>query len=421
MTKFVRDEISGDVMAVTDDDPRATGDAIGTSIQQQGFYQSPEGWAIVTGSPGGQLGGAPRIIVEPGGKQPPQDVISRYPMASPQEMQGFQQQAAQYRAGEGKPVPFSTAVLSALGAYGAGSAIAGLGGAAGGASTVGDIGGGLDTPASLYGGGGGSNLGSLGSGGAFDMGGTAGTLGEGASGAGVDGVQAGVDAANSESGYTQNDPNATGRNIDGSGIGPSTATTSATTAAKSGAISRILDGTATAADYLSVGAAALPGVLGAITSSQQASKLSDLAQQYSNYGAPSRARYEASFQPGFTMASDPGYQDALDSAGKTTLHALSVNGNPAGSPNAWAASQKDLYDKTAYPALQAYRNTNSVGGGLASGASAAPDLATKAIAQTGTTMADLGGAAKDVFAPTTTVDDLLKKLKGSGNIFAVPT
>lgn len=391
-------------------------DPIGMSLQAQGFYQSPEGWAIVTGSPGGQLGGAPRIIVEPGGKQPPQDIISRYPMASPQEMQGFQQQAATYRAGEGKPVPFTTAVLSALGAYGAGSAIAGLSGAASGAPTVADIGGGLDTPASLYGGGGGSNLGSLGSGGAFDMGGTAGTLGEGASG--VDGVQAGVDAANNGSNYSLRGITDAESGLSGSGVA-SAAGTTASAAAKGSAISRILDGTATTADYLSVGGAALPGVLGAITSSQQASKLSDLAQQYSNYGAPSRARYEASFQPGFTMASDPGYQDALDSAGKTTLHSLSVNGNPAGSPNAWAASQKDLYDKTAYPALQAYRNTNSVGGGLASGASAAPDLATKAIAQTGTTMADLGGAAKDVFAPTTTVDDLLKKLKGAGNIFAV--
>ncbi len=197
------------------------------------------------------------------------------------------------------------------------------------------------------------------------------------------------------------------------------AASAASAATKGSALSRILDGSATAADYLSVGGAALPGILGAVTSSKQADNLKALADEYKGFGAPSRARYEASFQPGFTMESDPGYKDALDMNAKTTLHALSVNGNPAGSPNAWEQTQKDLYDKTEYPALQAYRNTNSVAGGLASGASAAPNLATQAIQQQGTTMADLGGAARDVFAPTSTIDDLVKKLKGNNSIFAV--
>lgn len=148
---------AGEVITLADDDPRATGDAIGASLQQQGIYQSPDGWAIVTGSPGGQLGGAPRIILDTNGKQPPPEVLARFPMAPPQEQQGFQQQAAQYRAGEGKPVSMAQAALAAVGAYFGGQALGGLIG-----------GGGLPAGAS----------------GAFDMGGTAGSLGPGASGSG---------------------------------------------------------------------------------------------------------------------------------------------------------------------------------------------------------------------------------------------
>lgn len=519
MTQFVRNE-NGDVIAVTDDDPRATGDAIGASLKQQGMYQSPEGWAIVTGSPGGQMGGAPRIITEAGGKQPPADILAKYPPASPQENAGFRQQAAKYRAGEGKGMSLGQAALAAVGSYFGGQAIGGLLGGAGavggGASTLGDLsatdlGGGYGSigpigsetagAAGFQGAGadaiygataapavsgvaGGmaapSTLGGIGAGTVLSGAGTLASL------AGGDGVQAGVDAANSGSKYSLNgigpngDPTVSGNTWD---VNPSNFGSLATSAGKT-ALSRILDGTATASDYLSVGGAALPGVLGAISSSNQTSKLSDLANQQrqdeqaryadtvardnARYAtatqredaaigrqqsqiaadkavvAPSQARYESTFQPGFTMANDPGYTDALDQSSKATLHALSVNGNPAGSPNAWSQSLTDNYQKTAYPALQAYRNANATTGGFSSagsgaatipgigtnlpagatagsgiGTQAGSNTATAAIGQSGTTMADLGGAARDVLAPTTTIDDLLKKLKGAGNIFAV--
>lgn len=494
MTQFVRNE-NGDVIPVADDDPRATGDAIGASLKQQGMYQSPEGWAIVTGSPGGQLGGAPRIITEAGGKQPPADVLAKYPMASPQENQGFQQQAAKYRAGEGKGMSLGQAALAAVASYFGASALGGLaGGAAAGGAGAGslgdlaatDLGGGYSSIGPVSGGGA-STLGDLGAGGAFDMGGTAGTLGPGASGApstlGAGGAfdMGGSQGVFDSSGNPLYNPSAGASTLGGLG---GAATTAASGASKATALSRILDGTATAADYLSVGGAALPGVIGAISSSNQTSKLSELANQQrqdeqaryadtvardnARYAtatqredaaigrqqsqiaadkavvAPSQARYESTFQPGFTMANDPGYTDALDQSSKATLHALSVNGNPAGSPNAWSTSLKDNYEKTAYPALQAYRNANATTGGFSSagsgattipgigtnlpagatagsgiGTQAGSNTATAAIGQSGTTMADLGGAARDVLAPTTTIDDLLKKLKGAGNIFAV--
>lgn len=200
------------------------------------------------------------------------------------------------------------------------------------------------------------------------------------------------------------------------------AVTNPSTAATAGsALSRILKGEGAIEDYLSLGLKALPGVLGAIGSSSQASSLKDLADKYAGYGAPSRDRFEASFQPGFSMASDPGYQDALDQSSKATLHSLSVNGNPAGSPNAWAQSLQDNYQKTAYPALQQYRSTNAAAGGLGTAAAAAPGLATSAIGANGQTMANLGGAFRDVTSDTSTLADLMKKLKGASDIFSLAT
>lgn len=421
MTQYVQGP-DGVLQMYADNDPRAGSDPIAAQLASQGYYQSPEGWAII-GGPNApkEVGGAPRIFIDANGKQPPASVLQQYPMAPPQEQQAAQQRAAQYNAGEGKPVPFATAVLTALGSFAGGSLLGGATGTGAGTTSLGNLAatdlagtGGVGTSGVA----GSSNLGALtGAGGAFDMGGTAGALGEGASGAGVDGVQAGIDAANSGSGYSLRGITDAESGLGGAGSAVGAA---AGAAAKGSALSRILDGSATAADYLSVGGAAAPGLLGALASSNASSKLSDLATQYTNFGAPSRARYEASYAPGFSIASDPGYQDSLDQAAKAENHALSVNGNPAGSPNAQAQTLLDLQQKTAYPALQAYRNTNASSGGLATGAAAAPGLATSAINQNSTTLGDIGGAISAATNQNPTLADLLKKLGGgSSNIFAV--
>ncbi len=259
MTQYV---MGPDNMVQMLPDGEAT-DPISVSLKQSGIYQSPDGWAIVTGSPGGQLGGAPRIILDTNGKQPPADVLARFPMAPPQEIQGFQQQAAQYRAGEGKPVSLGQAALAAVASYFGAQALGGLAGgagAAGGASTLGDLtatdlGGGYGSIGGVNGSVGGaitgaapaatgSNLGALaaGAGGAFDMGGTAGALGEGASG--VDGVQAGIDAANSGSDYSLRGITDAESGLGGLGTAAAGAAGAASAAAKGTALSRILDGTA---------------------------------------------------------------------------------------------------------------------------------------------------------------------------------
>lgn len=167
---------------------------------------------------------------------------------------------------------------------------------------------------------------------------------------------------------------------------------------------------------------AAPAVLGAVAANKQADSLGALAKQYMDLGAPSRARYEASFAPGFTMANDPGYQGALDQSAKATMHGLSVSGNPADSPNAWGKSLQDLYEKTAYPALQNFRNTNANAGGIATLQTAAPAAATGAINAQGNVFNAIGAGANDIFNPQPSLAQTLAeyqrlvKAQGSGAV-----
>ena len=154
--------------------------------------------------------------------------------------------------------------------------------------------------------------------------------------------------------------------------------------------------------------------LGAYGANKQANSLEALNQRYMNMGAPSRARYEASYQPGFTMANDPGYTDALNAASKATLHGLSVQGNPAGSPNAWNQTLSDVNAKFAYPALQNYRNQNAATGGIASFSAAAPAAATGAIGAQGNVYNAIGGGLNDIFNPPKSLAQQLAEMRAAG-------
>ena len=188
------------------------------------------------------------------------------------------------------------------------------------------------------------------------------------------------------------------------------------------ALQRILSGSATAADYGELGLRALPGLLGAAGASKQASSLGGLATQFQAAGAPSRARYEASFAPGFTMANDPGYQDALDASSKATLHSLSVSGNPAGSPNAWAASLADNNAKFAYPALQTYRSQALTASGIPNYNAAAPGAMTGQVGSNAGIYNGIGAAIGNVTNPQQSLADILKQYQesnGGSSIFKV--
>jgi hypothetical protein len=76
-----------------------------------------------------------------------------------------------------------------------------------------------------------------------------------------------------------------------------------------------------------------------------------------------------------------------------------VNGNPAGSPNAWEKTLSDVNQKFAYPALQGYRNQNAATGGYGAFSTAAPGVATGAIGAERGIYDSFGAGAANIFSP----------------------
>lgn len=190
--------------------------------------------------------------------------------------------------------------------------------------------------------------------------------------------------------------------------------------------SKILDGTATADDWLSLAGKAIPGLVGAYGANKQAGQLSDLAGQFSAYGAPSRARYEASMSPGFDPTTIPGYSGALDSASKAVMSKLSTQGNPYGNPGGLIEANKQIVSGTALPAIQNYQNQNAAAGGISQLAGAVPGISQQAIGSAGGALSSLGSAAANVLNPTSnpyggTIADFLKSLAkgGGGNSYGL--
>ncbi len=164
------------------------------------------------------------------------------------------------------------------------------------------------------------------------------------------------------------------------GLGSGSTLGGLSTAATAGsALSRILDGTAKTEDYLSVGGNLAGAGLGAYGASQQSSALQDLASQYQAFGAPSRARFEASMSPGFDPTTIPGYKGALDSASGAIMSRLSTQGNPFGNPGGLIEANKQIVNGTALPAVQNYQQQNASAGGLSAYNAAAPGAASAAV------------------------------------------
>lgn len=167
-----------------------------------------------------------------------------------------------------------------------------------------------------------------------------------------------------------------------------------------------LDGASIAGLLGKLGAAGL----GAYASNQQAGALSDLANKYSEYGAPSRARFEASMTPGFDPNSIPGYAGALDSTSKSVLAKLSATGgNPFGSPGALIDANKAIVSGTALPAINEYQRLNLSAGGLGNLNAAIPALQSQAIGQDANFYNALGYGLNAATAPKQmSVEDLIK-------------
>lgn len=144
-----------------------------------------------------------------------------------------------------------------------------------------------------------------------------------------------------------------------------------------------------------------------------ADALKSINDQYMAIGAPSRARYEASFDPNFDINSLPGLKGAMDTSTQTLLRQLSATGgNPFGNPGGLAEALKYVTGNVALPALQNYRNQNASSGGFGAFSTAAPGAATGAVTAGGNVYADLGRGAANIFNPPTSLQDALKSLRG---------
>ncbi len=187
--------------------------------------------------------------------------------------------------------------------------------------------------------------------------------------------------------------------------------------AAQGLLSKILNGTATADDYTKLLGTLGSTGLGLLGSDAQRSAYNSAADKYLALGEPSRARLEASYQPGFSMANEPGYKDALDQGTQSFLRAASAgnapgvsSGNPFGNPGAWAETQKYVDNNFTLPQLNNYRNQNAAQGGL--GLGIAGTNSTAGAQQTGNGYTTASYGLDQLTNPQSGIDAWLKKLGG---------
>lgn len=181
------------------------------------------------------------------------------------------------------------------------------------------------------------------------------------------------------------------------------------------AMSRILDGTATTADWLNVGGNLASTGLGIAGSRNAANSYNNLSREYMAFGAPSRARYEASMAPGFDPNSIPGYSGAVDTASKGILARLAATGgNPWGNPGGLIEANKQIISGTALPAIDAYQRLNAGTGGYAGFNAAAPAAATAGIGAQGGVYNAVGSGLAGLLNPQPSLYDTLRGLGVQG-------
>lgn len=184
-----------------------------------------------------------------------------------------------------------------------------------------------------------------------------------------------------------------------------------TLASGGSALSRILSGEATDDDWLStlgtVGATGL-GLYGA---NQQADAYGDVAQQYLGLGAPFREKLLQSYAPGFSMADQPDFQNAMDVGAQAAARATSARvGNPVDNPGAYAEMQKYITGSLALPQLNTYRSQLGSFGQL--GTNTAGTASMGEASQTGGMYDALGSGLASLTKPKNPYEDLMKGLLG---------
>ncbi len=128
-------------------------------------------------------------------------------------------------------------------------------------------------------------------------------------------------------------------------------------------VSRLLSGEGSAADYASILGTLGQAGLNIASGLQQSNATNQLGNRILNMGAPSLARYEASFQPGWSIWDQPGNRESLDSSWDSALRNLSATGgNPFGNQGGLIEANKRIMGSLGAPLTQNYREVNRAAG-----------------------------------------------------------
>lgn len=159
---------------------------------------------------------------------------------------------------------------------------------------------------------------------------------------------------------------------------------------------------------------AAQGLGGWLAANQTGNAYENVANQYLQLGAPSRDRFEASFQPGWNlMSADPSLQAGIDTAASSAARAMSVNGNPAQNPGMNAELQKYLLGSVILPQTNTYRSQQLTGGQLGTNIAGTASMGQAGTAGSG--MEAIGAGLGTIFNPQPNISDWMKQLGMGGN------
>lgn len=189
------------------------------------------------------------------------------------------------------------------------------------------------------------------------------------------------------------------------------------------ALQRIIDGTGTTADWLSVLGAAAPGLIGAYGANQQSNALETMANQAQarwdqavGFGAPYRQRLSDLYADPSSYLSSPDVQVPVQQGTDALARSLSMRGNPVGSGHALQELQNYSANQL-YGRLGQERDRLAGFGGLTAynqAAAQGPDLtaAIGALGAQGNAYSALGRSFGSLFGQqdSNSLDGLLRSL-----------
>jgi hypothetical protein len=185
----------------------------------------------------------------------------------------------------------------------------------------------------------------------------------------------------------------------GAGAGAGTgAGTAAGTAATGTALSRILNGSGTPADYLSVTGQVAPALISAYGSNEQRKSQEQLAAEYRAMGAPYRDRLAGLYADPSGFLTSPEVTIPVQQGTDSLARALSVKGNPAGSGTALQEIQNYSANQL-FGRLGQEKDRLAGFGGLSYYNQAAPMASQQAINAQGTVYGDIGYGVGNVMNP----------------------